>query len=303
MALENLSITDVRVAYSGILYLAQDQGFFTKNGLNVTFRDYSTAEAGFVDLASGRVDVAQSAEYSIVRAVLNGNDLKVIATTDKTYAMSLICRNDKGIDDVSDLVGKKIGLGKGTIREFYVGRFLDLNGINPMDVTIVNLSLQESVEAIGNGSVDAVVVPDAIWYNQVMAKLDGNGVAFEIQEGQPVFTELVCTSDYIANHSQTIIKLLSALQEAEEYIFDHPDQAEAIVRNRLNFTVADLAWSDHHFELSLDLPLITAMHDEAQWLINNRLTNQTQVPDFNNYIYSDALKAVKPDSVTINAGG
>jgi ABC-type nitrate/sulfonate/bicarbonate transport system substrate-binding protein len=301
--LENVSITDVHVAYSGILYVAENQGYFTKNGLNVTFQDYPTAEAGFVDLEKGKVDVAQSPEYSIVRAVLDNRDIQVIATIDKTYAMNLIGRKDHGIENVSDLVGKKIGLGKGTIREFYLGRFLNLNGISIQQVTIVNLPLQESANAIGNGTVDAVVVPDAVWYNQVMADLGSNGVVFPIQEGQPVFTELVCTSEYIANNPQTIIKLLTALYEAENFIFNQPDQAQAIVENRLNFTSADLAWSDHHFALSLDLPLITAMRDEAQWLINNKLTNQTQVPDFNNHIYTGALKVVKPDSVTINVGG
>lgn len=301
--LENVSITDVHVAYSGILYVAEDQGYFTKNGLNVTFQDYPTAEAGFIDLAEGNVDVAQSSEYSIVRGVLDNRDIQVISTIDKTFAMNLIGRKDHGIENVSDLVGKSIGLGKGTIREFYLGRFLELNGISIQEVTIINLPLQESANAIGNGSVDAVVVPDAVWYNQVMAELGNNGVVFPIQEGQPVFTELVCTSEYIANHPQTITKLLTALYETENYIFNNPDEAQNIVENRLNFTSADLAWSDHHFALSLDLPLIIAMRDEAQWLINNKLTNQTQVPDFNNHIYTDALKLVKPDSVTINVGG
>jgi ABC-type nitrate/sulfonate/bicarbonate transport system substrate-binding protein len=301
--LEPVSITDVHVAYSGILYVAENEGYFTKNGLNVTFQDYPTAEAGFVDLAQGKVDVAQSSEYSIVRAVLDDQDIQVIATIDKTFAMNLIGRRDHGIENVSDLVGKTIGLGKGTIREFYLGRFLNLNGISLSQVNIVNLPLQQSANAIANGTVDAVAVPDAVWYNQVMAVLGSNGVVFPIQEGQPVFTQLVCTSDYIASHPQTIVKLLSALHEAERFIFNHPDQAEAIVADRLNFTSADLAWGDHRFALSLDLALVTAMRDEAQWLINNGLTNQTQVPDFNSHIYTDALKVVKPDSVTVNVGG
>ena len=72
------------------------------------------------------------------------------------------------------------------------------------------------------------------------------------------------------------------------------------MEKRLNFTNADLGWENYRFSLSLDLPLLTAMRDEAQWMINNKLTNQTQVPDFTNYIYTDALKLVKPDSVTIN---
>ncbi len=301
--LEPVSITDVQVVYSGILYVAENQGYFTQNGLNVTFPKYPTSEAGFNDLANGKVDFVQSSEYSIVRQIFDNSDLRIVATIDKADVMQLIGRKDHGIENVSDFIGKKIAVGQGTIREFYLGRYLNLNGISIQDVTIVYLSLQDSVNAIANGTIDAVVVPDAVWYNRVMAELGSNGVAFPVQGGQPVFTQLVCRSDYIVNHSQTITKLLTALYQAENFVVNHPAEAEVIVQNRLNFTSADLGWSDYRFSLSLDLALITAMRDEAQWMINNKLTNQTQVPDFTSYIYTDALKLVKPDSVTINTGG
>ncbi len=300
--LEQVSITDVNVVYSGILYVAENQGYFTQNGLNVTFPNYPTSEAGFNDLADGKVDFVQSSEYSIVREIFDNSDMRIIATIDKADVMKLIGRKDHGIENVSDLVGKRIAVGQGTIREFYLGRYLNLNGISTQDVTVVYLSLQDSVNAIANGTVDAAVTPDAVWYNRVMAQLGSNGVAFQIQEGQPVFTQLVCRSDYIANHSQTITKLLTALYQAEKFILNHPAEAEAIVQNRLGMTSADIGLSDYRFSLSLDLSLITAMRDEAQWMINNKLTNQTQVPDFTSYIYTDALKLVKPDSVTINTG-
>jgi len=300
--LEQVSITDVNVVYSGILYVAENQGYFTKNGLNVTFQEYPNVEAGFNDLANGKVDFAQSSEYQIVRAVFDNRDIQVIATIDKADLMNLIGRKDHGIENVSNLVGKRIAVGQGTIREFYLGRYLNLNGLSIQNVNIVYLSLQESVDAVANGTIDAMVVPDAVWYNQVMAKLGSNGVVFPIQAGQPVFTQLAGRSDYIATHSQTVVKLLTALYEAETYILNHPAEAEAIVQNRLNMTSDDVGWSSYRFALSLDLALLTAMRDEAQWMINNNLTNQTQVPDFTDHIYTDALRLVKPDSVTIHVG-
>jgi NitT/TauT family transport system substrate-binding protein len=300
--LEQLSITDVHVVYSGMLYVAENQGYFTKNGLNVTFVDYPTSEAGFNDLAIGEVDFVQSAEYPIVRAVFDNKDVRVISTIDKADVSNIIGRRDKGIENPSDFEGKKIGVGKGTIREFYLGRYLNIHGINIDEVTMVYLSLQESVDAIVNGTIDAVVMPDTVWYNQVMSKLGSNGVAFPIQEGQPIFTQLVTRTDYLANNSQKVTKLLTALYQAEIFILNNPKEAEEIVQNRLNLTSADVGWNDHRFSLSLDLPLVTAMRDEAQWIINNNATSQTEVPDFTNYIYTDALKLVKPYSVTINVG-
>ncbi len=34
-------------------------------------------------------------------------------------------------------------------------------------------------------------------------------------------------------------------------------------------------------------------------MISNNLTTEKQVPDFLNFIYEDALKAIKPESVNI----
>ena len=58
-------------------------------------------------------------------------------------------------------------------------------------------------------------------------------------------------------------------------------------------------WPNHQFALSLDLSLIAAMDDEANWMIDNNLTTQKTVPDFSNYVYLNGLKAVNPGAVNI----
>ena len=58
-------------------------------------------------------------------------------------------------------------------------------------------------------------------------------------------------------------------------------------------------WPHHQFYLTLDQSLITAMEDEARWMIANKLTTEKQVPNFLDYIYTDGLKAIKPGAVRI----
>ena len=89
--------------------------------------------------------------------------------------------------------------------------------------------------------------------------------------------------------------------QAEDFVINHPAEAKAIVKNQLNLSDAymDKVWSQNQFSLSLDQSLLLAMQDEAQWLINNNLTNATSVPNFTDYVYMDGLKSVKPDAVNI----
>ena len=61
----------------------------------------------------------------------------------------------------------------------------------------------------------------------------------------------------------------------------------------------EMIWPRYQFALSLDQSLITAMEDEARWMIKNKLTREETVPDFLKYIYEDPLKATKPEAVSM----
>jgi hypothetical protein len=74
-----------------------------------------------------------------------------------------------------------------------------------------------------------------------------------------------------------------------------------IVAKTLNFSAEYLqtVWSDYQFSVSLDQSQLLAMEDEARWLINNNLTDATDLPNFLNFVYLDGLETVKPNSVNI----
>lgn len=56
-------------------------------------------------------------------------NISIIVCADEVQTNYLIGRKDRGIENVSDLRGKKIGILLGTSVEFYLGRFLILHGI------------------------------------------------------------------------------------------------------------------------------------------------------------------------------
>ena len=94
---------------------------------------------------------------------------------------------------------------------------------------------------------------------------------------------------------------MKSLTEAEDYLTRHDAEAKAIVGKRMKFDEAlmETVWQRYRFSLSLDQSLIAAMEDEARWMMKNGLTTEKQVPDFLNYVYVDALKALKPEAVNI----
>jgi len=209
-------------------------------------------------------------------------------------------RKDRGVENVSDLKGKKIGVTKGAQAEFLLGRFFNLNGMDMKDIALVDVLPSQFLEVIANGSVDAVV------YNQqyddaIKDHLGNDGVFWSVQSSQLLYSVMVCRNDWIVDHPETVTRFLRSLDLAEDYLISHPAEAKAIVQKRLNFSDAYMVtiWPKHQYSLTLDQSLVAAMEDEARWMIANNLTTEKTVPDFTDYIYTKGLEVVKPEAVNI----
>ena len=305
--LYNGQIESINVAYSPfesltLFWVAENQNFFSQNGLNVTAHKYDTGAGALTGVLNGEDDiVVGTTEFPLTANILNGAQIRTISSIAKSEFIYLVGRVDRGIHEVSDLKGKTIGTAFGTIAQFYLGRFLDLNGLSIQEVTIVDLKTPaEWVDAVANGSIDAVATaqPTA---EVAKDELGDNAVFWSIQSSQPLYAQAIATDEWIMSHPEIVNRFLKSLFQAEDFIINHPADAKAIVKNQLNLTDAYIGkvWSQNQFSLSLDQSLLLTMQDEARWLISNHLTNTTTVPNFINYVYEDGLKSVKPGAVNI----
>ncbi len=282
-----------------LIYIAEDLGYFSRNGLNVTLRDYISGITAIHGLENGETDISESTEFNLVGEALKKENISMIASIDKFDTALILCRKDRGIENVSDLKGKKIGVTRGVMLEFFLGRFLDLHGMSIHDVILVGLTPPQYVDAIANGSVDALV--STLYIDQIQKRLGSNLVSWPVQSRQPSNWVITCRGDWSANHPEQINRLLKSLALAQDYTINHPAQAKAIIQKKFNYTDAYMAaiWPEHQYSLTLDQSLIAAMEDEARWMISNNLTTGKNVPDFRDYIYTNGLEEVKPDAVNI----
>ncbi len=233
-------------------------------------------------------------------ALFRKEKLQVIGTIDRYQNEEIIVRRDRGVQNISDLLGKRVGVPRGTICEFFLGRFLNLHGMSLSDVTLVDVNASDSVEEIADGDLDAIIYFQPHVY-AMKEQLGENGVSWPAQSNQLMFTVMACRSDWAEEHSQLITRFLKSIVRAEEYAINHPAEAKAIVQRRLNFSDAYMAtiWPDHQFSLTLDQSLLIAMNDEGRWAINNNLTTEKTIPDFSSYIYTEGLEKVRPESINI----
>ncbi len=289
-------------AYAGeagaLVYVAEDQGYFEENGLEVTIKDYGSGKAAADALIDGKADISTSAGFVFVSNSFDYVDLRVLGTVATAEVKELVARKDKGITTTDDLIGKRIGVKKKSGAEFQLGVFLVFNGLSQQDVELVDLKPSEMMDAITNGDVDAVFVWDPYLYD-IKKELGENVVSWP--GGEDFYFVLLTKKDWIENNPAAAERFMKSLVEAEDYIKDNPEESKEFVKDRFGYESGymDYSWPNQEFAVILKQAMLIAFEDQARWRIRNNLTDATEVPNYLDYIYPDALEEVKPEAVTI----
>ena len=289
-------------AYAGetgaLVYVAEDQGFFEENGLDVTIKGYASGKAAADALINGEADIATSAGFVFVSNSFDHTDLRVFGTVATAEVKELVARKDKGITTTADLMGKKIGVTKKSGGEFALGVFLIFNALSYQDVELVDLKGSQIVEAISNGDIDAAFTWDPYTYN-IKKELGENVISWF--GGEDFYFVLLTKEDWIKNNPAAAERFMKSVLEAEDYIKDNSEEAKEFVKNRFDYEsdYIDYSWPRQEFAVILEQAMLIAFEDQARWTIKHGLTDATEVPNYLYYIYMDALEKFKPEAVGI----
>ncbi len=156
------------------------------------------------------------------------------------------------------------------------------------------------IEQITAGAIDAIVSFEPTPY-VIEKALGSNAIAWSAQDVEDTYAVLISTDEFIENHPQVIERYVRALAQAEQYLKNHVAEAKNILKKAVKYDNLYIAymWPKVTFYLVLEQQFVLVLEDEARWAIKNKLTDETIVPNYLNFIYFDALKAIKPEAVTI----
>lgn len=295
-----LTIGGPALEASGLIYIAEDRHYFDRNGLNVTGRTYDSGGATIGGLMNNDIDIGMMSEFVMVTHILKGENITSLGCIDKFDNMFLVGRNVSGTATLPGMMGKRIGIPKGTIADFYLGRFLELHRMNLRDMTTVDIRPSNSADSLANGTIDAVVM----WHpylETIPGQKTGDVTVWPIQSGQLTYWNAVCRGDWVSSHQTEVDRFLRSIAEAEQFSQQHPAEAKIIIQKRLGYDDSYMATilPDHQYSLSLDRGMTAAMNDEARWTLENNPNSPVQIPYFPDYLYAKGLSNVKPDSVDI----
>ncbi len=262
---QDLRLAVSRGPVSLLIYVAQAEGYFAREGLAVRTIECASGRQCTQLLGEGQADVATASELMVTLNALEGVPNVIIATiSSSTHHIKLVARRDAGIQSASDLAGKRVATVAGTSAQYFLDNWLVYNNIDPQGVTTVALRPDELLSALVRRQVDAI----AIWEPIAGAALAALGPQALVLPSPRVYTQhfsLIANRNGIAQREPELLKLLRALDRAQRFIAERPAQARQILSARLAADVAEASLAEHDFRLGLEQPLVAVMEGQARW--------------------------------------
>ncbi len=217
-------------------WMAEKQGFFKAEGLNVVMKVYDSSDPIFVDLRKNDQQIAVASIESVIAESYKGGKVRIVAGSAKRPPHFIIAQPE--IKKLSDLKGKTIGvvsLHEGTT--FFIADIAKAGGFKFGDV---------KVEAVGGSptrqrllkekKIDAGLQPYPLSYEAEAAGFSNLGpIAKLVPDYQ--FTSVMVDEDWAKANQAALIGFLRALRKGTEYMFAHPDEAAEVGAKELRTTV------------------------------------------------------------------
>ena len=296
---QTLRLAVTRAPVSLPLYVAQQRGFFADEHLDVVISDCIGGTRCLRQVLDGRADLATTSEMPVVLQAYAHADVAILATmTHASDNLKLIARKASGVTRSEQLEGRKVGVIAGTAAQYQLETHLLNVGVDPQHVALVPLQPEETVAALQSGRIDAVAVWEPYGYAALHGP-DAVGVRLPFSGGYIESYDLVGRRAWLGAQGDALVRLLRAVERAEQFIQAHPAEAQAILREQLKLDqhFVDWVWGGLAFRLSLDQALVTTMEGESRWAQREGHVAEGARPNVLTLIHSGPLKLVKPGAV------
>lgn len=208
------------------LYVAEQEGYFEAEGIEVELVPFSSALERDVALQTNQIDGEVNDLISVALLNNGGDQAKVVrtamrATPDKS--MFAILSSDSEITAPMDLKGVQIGISANSVIEYIVDRLIEAEGLSAADIVKEGVpKIPVRLELLTSGSLPAACLPEPL---ASLAVVSGSHVVID-DTAHPEYAQSVVTFSIEAldKKPNTVGKFLAAYEKAVEAINADPNQ-------------------------------------------------------------------------------
>ena len=234
--LQTINVSEVtRSVFYAPQYVAINNGFFEKNGINIELTTSSGADAVMTQVLANQCEIGFAGPEASIYVYNEGKEdyCQVFAQMTKKDGSLLVSKNPNEDFEWTDVKGTTIIPGrKGGVPFMTLEYVLKQNGINPeTDVTLddsIKFDLMAGAFTSGDAEYVTLFEPTAS-----LTELEGKGyVVASVGEaaGEIPYTAYFAKKSYIEQNEETIQNFTNAIYEGQQWVKNHTslEIAEAI---------------------------------------------------------------------------
>ncbi|PCI25439.1 hypothetical protein COB57_01830 [Candidatus Peregrinibacteria bacterium] len=251
---KNININDdtqeeVTIGYSALrislpIFVAQEQGYFLEEGLNVQLERYDTAQPLMAALIAGNIDMAGYTALPITfNMMLRSQEELYFVTTmleDQKHRISylIVPKDTPESFSIADLKGKKIGILPTIAYKAWIEQILKANNVDLADVELVQIAPNLSPAALESGQIDALFTNDpaaTTVLQQGIGRLYSEEVQVPKVLGEPfIFGAFNIRKDYADKNIEATQKTTRAINKAISFIKENPLESKEMMKEYLH---------------------------------------------------------------------
>jgi len=288
-----------------LVMVAEDEGFFDREGVNVTIKEFTAGKFALQAFMGGSLDFCVSGEVPVILATLQGSELRVVTSVvrDTTNECRIIVRKDDSTSDGPEAYFKagrrRLATSFGGGPEFFTHEFLRAYNIPLDSVELVSMAPQDMPAALRSGSVDGIAIFDPFAY--IAEELMGDqAVTFEDEKVYSEFYVISASKQQFEEHPERIEAILRALNSAAKFMDSDPERSKEIVAKytKLDPEVIEGVWPSFDFAAWLPQELLDVWGRQVDWAIEQgKVPSAVKRPDVRSIVDAEWLRRVRPEAV------
>lgn len=140
------------------LIIAQEQGYFEEEGINLDLQIFAAAKDRDAALQAGELDGVLCDEVAI--SIYQNSDINMQITGTTNGSWTLVASPESGITSLADLKGKSMAISENTMIDYLSDYLAISNGMSTEDIEKVAIPpMPARLEALQNNQVNAAILP------------------------------------------------------------------------------------------------------------------------------------------------
>lgn len=247
--------------------LAREKGWFeeefAKDGIKVEWAEFQSGPPMTEAIAADRLDFAGLGNLPVVTAqAADIGFVEISQIIDGKTNVAIIVPADSAIAKIEELKGKKVAVAKGSNAFNFLYLGLDLAGLKPTDLEIIQLQPNEAQPAFETGGVDVWATWDPYITTNV---LTGKGKVLTDGETLGVLSPsfLIARSKLAAEHPELITRFLKVYEQARVWETNNLDEAVKLYADKFQVDAAVIKTLRER-SVPINLPISQEIIDQQQ---------------------------------------